>query len=72
MFRWEIQLPFGLLCVGAYFYFVAWDGRKEPVLAGIGYGASAIGIYEFFLRRSAQKVSIPSVKENAGAASRRV
>ncbi len=55
IFRWEIQVPFGLLCVGTYFYFVASEGRKEPVLAGIGYGAIVVGICEFFMRRRVQK-----------------
>jgi hypothetical protein len=72
IFRWEVQIPFGLLCVSAYFYFAASEGRKEPVLAGIGYGALTVGIFEFFLRRRVQKLPIQRTTDNSGAAPRRV
>lgn len=51
IFRWEIQLPFGLLCVAGYWFFLETEGRSEPVLAGLGYAATAAAIYEFWLRR---------------------
>ena len=65
IFRWEIQIPLGLLCLGSYFYFAASEGRKEPVLAGIGYGALAAGTYEFFLRRRVRKKPIQAPENNA-------
>lgn len=55
IFRWEIQLPLGLLCIAAYFYFLETEARREPILPGIGVGAIICACYEFYLARRLKK-----------------
>ena len=55
IFMWEIQLPLGLLCIAAYFYFLKAEERREPVLIGIGVGALISACYEFYHARRLKK-----------------